>query len=143
MPGPSDPLFDPVYGFGGNGAYIENITGLIDTAGITIPGRTGGGCVTTGPWANLMVPMGPGNNLSCNPHYLRRDFAPSLAISKLNSSVLAWVQQADTYAQYDRRVQSMTPDIAAFATHGGGHSGVGGAVGEFSDFYSSTGEPIF
>ncbi|PVH73894.1 Di-copper centre-containing protein [Cadophora sp. DSE1049] len=137
------PLFDPVYGFGGNGAYIEDITGLPVTAALEIPGRTGGGCVTTGPWANLVVPMGPGNNLSYNPHCLRRDFSPTLAKLTLNSSVLSWVQQANAYALYDRRVQSMELSIAGIATHGGGHFSVGGAVGEMSEMYSSPGDPIF
>lgn len=54
------PVFDEVYGFGGNGGYIEDISNLtLTSATEDIPGRTGGDCVTTGPFANLSVPMGP------------------------------------------------------------------------------------
>ncbi|KAG4438583.1 hypothetical protein IFR05_005958 [Cadophora sp. M221] len=137
------PLFDPVYGFGGNGAYIADTTGLTITSALEIPGRTGGGCVTTGPWANSIIPMGPGNNLSYSPHCLRRDFSPTLANLRLNSSVLAWVQQANDFALYDRRVQAIELNIPGIATHGGGHFSVGGAVGEMSEMYSSPGDPLF
>ncbi|KAI6369163.1 hypothetical protein MCOR25_004516 [Pyricularia grisea] len=66
------PVFDDVYGLGGNGAFIEDVSSPIEFPIKTpteIPGRTGGGCVTTGPFANLTVSMGLGmRQSSLNPH---------------------------------------------------------------------------
>ncbi|KAL5330386.1 hypothetical protein ACEPPN_003913 [Leptodophora sp. 'Broadleaf-Isolate-01'] len=49
--GAKSPLFDPVYGFEGNGAYIADTTELTITFALEIIVRTGGGYATTGPWA--------------------------------------------------------------------------------------------
>ncbi|PBP21906.1 hypothetical protein BUE80_DR007322 [Diplocarpon rosae] len=87
--------------------------------------------------------MGPGNNLNYTPHALRRDFSPSLALERLNSSVIQWLQDADSFALYARRSQSVSPGLDGVFTHGGGHFGVGGLVGELSNTYSSPGDPIF
>ncbi|XMA18162.1 hypothetical protein WAI453_010953 [Rhynchosporium graminicola] len=75
--------------------------GTFINASLEIPGRNTGGWVTAGPWANAMVLMGPGNSLSYTPHCLRRNFSPTLANLRLNSSVLAWVQKARDLALHD------------------------------------------
>lgn len=140
----ASPVFDPVYGFGGNGEYLANITGLYVTS--LAPGplepRTGGGCVTTGPFASRQIPMGPGKTTAYTPHCLRRDFIPTLAASKLSETEVQFERAAATYTEYSQRVEinSLNPDLSGMSTHGGGHFGVGGMVGEMSDMYSSPGE---
>jgi len=137
------PIFDPVYGFGGNGEYIADISNVSITAALEIPGRTGGGCITTGPWAGINITLGPDYNFANNPRCLRRDFTPAFAHGALNTSVVAFTEAAPTFFQLDRRMQSLELDLAGVLTHGGGHFGVGGMVGEMSDMYSSPGDPLF
>ena len=49
------PIFDPVNGFGGNGPLIP-----VNTSNpFEVPGRAGGGCVVDGPSKNMVVRMGP------------------------------------------------------------------------------------
>ncbi|KAI0178378.1 hypothetical protein BJ166DRAFT_49020 [Pestalotiopsis sp. NC0098] len=141
---PSSPLFDDVYGFGGNGAYIADVSNLTQTSAVDdLPGRTGGGCLTTGPFANLTVPMGPDNSTASTPHCLRRDFTAQLAMQTLNQSLVDWQLEADEFAVYDRRVQALDLSLSGITTHGGGHFSVGGMVGEMSNMYSSPGDPLF
>ncbi|KAK9481697.1 hypothetical protein V1527DRAFT_486371 [Lipomyces starkeyi] len=138
---PKSPVFDPVYGFGGNGAYI-NTTSWTNVS-LHIPGKTGGGCISTGPFVNMSVNMGPGSNsFTYNPRCLTRDFSPWLVTRTLNASVVAWALQAPDFYEFDRRVEGgVTLDTATY--HSGGHKGVGGDIGEISDLYSSPGEPVF
>ncbi|KAH7031367.1 uncharacterized protein B0I36DRAFT_122126 [Microdochium trichocladiopsis] len=142
----ASPVFDPVYGFGGNGEWLEDITGLPVTS--LAPGplaRTGGGCVTNGPFASRQIPMGPGKSTDYTPHCLRRDFVPTLTASKLSTPEVQYERSASTYAEYSQRVElvSLNPDLSGMTTHGAGHFGVGGMVGEMSDMYSSPGDPLF
>lgn len=95
-----------------------------------LPGRTGGGCLTSGPFANLTVPMGPDNSTASTPHCLRRDFTAQLATQTLNQSLVDWQLEADEFAVYDRRVQALDLSLSGITTHGGGHFSVGGMVGE-------------
>lgn len=128
---PASPIFDDVYGFGGNGAYIANISNLTQTSAVNdLPGRSGGGCVTDGPFANLAVPMGPDDSVTYTPHCLRRDFSAWLATQTLNQTLVDWQLESDEFVVYDRRVQALDLTLQGITTHGGGHFGVGGMVGE-------------
>lgn len=86
--------------------------------------------------------MGPGKTTAYTPHCLRRDFIPTLAASKLSETEVQFERAAATYTEYSQRVEinSLNPDLSGMSTHGGGHFGVGGMVGEMSDMYSSPGE---
>ena len=75
------------------------------------------------------VAMGPGVYTNTNPHCLRRDFAPAFAVSKCNRSEAAWPQSAETFAEFDKRVQGGVT-LNAMTYHPGGHFGVGGELGE-------------
>ena len=131
----------------GNGQYLADISGLPVTS--LAPGplepRTGGGCVVDGPFANHTVNLGPGNSLTYTPHCLRRDFIPSLVTKKLSKAEVTWESSAPTFYEYTQHVEiaSMASDLSGITTHGGGHFGVGGMVGEMSDMYSSPGDPLF
>ncbi|UKZ94632.1 uncharacterized protein TrAFT101_009487 [Trichoderma asperellum] len=123
----SSPVFDLVYGFGGNGAYIN--TSSWTNVSIHIPGKTGGGCISTGPFANLPVTMGPGLNFTYNPRCLTRDFSPWFMSQTLNSSVVNWALEAPNFYEFDRRVEGGVT-VADATYHSGGHKGIGGDIGE-------------
>ncbi|KUI59385.1 Tyrosinase [Cytospora mali] len=128
----SSPLFDATYGFGGNGPYIANVSGFpIDYQSlIHVPGRTGGGCVADGPFANFNVSMGPGNHTEYNPHCLRRDFSPIILKNAANQSVIDLTLTATDFWHLDRFVQGTSLELDGMMTHGAGHTGIGGQVGE-------------
>ncbi|KAK6856728.1 Tyrosinase-like protein orsC [Apiospora arundinis] len=140
------PIFDPIHGFGGNGPYIANTAGFpIDWQHpmTDVPGRTGGGCIQDGPFAQVNVSMGPGNHTDYTPHCLRRDFSPSLITQALNASKLAFVLDAEDFWHLDHRIEGLSLGIADMSLHGGAHLGVGGNIGELSNTYSSPADPIF
>jgi hypothetical protein len=74
--------------------------------------------------------MGPGSSVTYTPHCLRRDFSATLAVQTLAQSVLDFELEADSFWEYDRRVEVLNLTIAGVTTHGGGHFSVGGQVGE-------------
>ncbi|KAH8657993.1 hypothetical protein BX600DRAFT_468500 [Xylariales sp. PMI_506] len=141
----ASPLFDPDYGFGGNGPWIANVSTFPPNflAIIDIPGRTGGGCIEDGPFAGRNVSMGPGNSTDYTPHCLRRDFSPWLVTQTLNSSVYDFTTSATTYFDLEHRSEGLSLAVEGITLHGGGHLGVGGDLGEMSNTYSSPGDPLF
>ncbi|KAF5604330.1 monophenol monooxygenase [Fusarium pseudocircinatum] len=127
----SSPIFDAKTGFGGNGVFIDisswtNVTRVVS-------GRSGGGCVTDGPFAKgeFEVNAGPDNSTAYKPRCLARDISAKYGISKLNQTVVDWTLEAKDFFEFDQRVQ------------GGGHLAIGGSLGEMGDMYSSPGDPIF
>ncbi|MCJ1469438.1 hypothetical protein MMC07_008071 [Pseudocyphellaria aurata] len=116
-----------------------------------IPAGTGGGCVITGPLANLTVAFGqvspdlnPGlrnnpRNLDYKPHCLRRDLNPKVAESVLTpENVRAVLGSPNITVFYQIMNFGVTPGEQGL--HGGGHQAVGG---DMSDFFSSPGDPLF
>ncbi|KAJ4397356.1 hypothetical protein N0V93_001581 [Gnomoniopsis smithogilvyi] len=143
---PKSPLFDTIYGFGGNGPYIANVSGFPSDwqSKLIVPGRTGGGCVSDGPFSNLTVNMGPGNHTDYSPHCLRRDFSPSVFSSAANQTVLDMTYTAENFWYLDTYIEgNISTGIPGITTHGGGHLGVGGQIGEMTNMYSSPGDPLF
>jgi len=62
-----------MHGVGGNGPFVNP-----DPDPNLVPGRTGGGCIQSGPFKDLIVNLGPLNSLAYNPRCLTRDSAPTL-----------------------------------------------------------------
>lgn len=131
-------MFHPVFGFGGNGPYISSN----GSDPFEVPGRTGGGCVKNGPFKDMVVNMGPLEDLSGNPRCLQRDLAPYFA-----GRYLGMNQTELTLAQTDfwhfTLVDDGEPSFEASGLHGGGHYGVGGTYGQMGDLYASPADPIF
>lgn len=102
------------------------------------------GCVVDGPFVekNWKCNMGPEKNTAYNPRCMRRDIAPSFAISKLNQSRVDWTLEADSYYEFDIRVEGGIT-VPTHGYHGGGHLGIGGDLGEVGDVYTSPGDPLF
>ncbi|KAI1211693.1 Di-copper centre-containing protein [Annulohypoxylon truncatum] len=141
----NSPIFDDEYGFGGNGDYIEDISGFPDAWKTTfdIPGRSGGGCISDGPFAGLNASMGPGNNTEYNPRCVRRDFSIWLMARALHTDTIAFVMAASTYFELEHRIEGLNLGVAAASVHGGGHLGIGGVLGDMANTWSSTVDPIF
>jgi tyrosinase len=133
------PVFDPVFGFGGNGPWVPS-----DGAnpGMDVPGRTGGGCVKNGPFKDMVVNLGPQGDLSGNPRCLKRDFSPSFAHRYLGMNQTKLTLDQPDYGTFDRVVEG-GPSFDASGVHGGGHYSVGGTFGQMGDLYTSPADPIF
>lgn len=125
-------MFDPVFGFGGNGLLIP--VNLSDP--LSVPGRTGGGCIQDGPFVNLTVNLGPLSDLSGNPRCLARDFSPYFANRYLGMNTTQVTLSQPDFGWFDRVVEG-GPSFDASGVHGGGHYGVGGTYGQMGDLYAS------
>ncbi|KAI5803488.1 hypothetical protein DFH27DRAFT_50436 [Peziza echinospora] len=126
-------LFDEDDGFGGDGIYVAAEGPFV------IPGHTGGGCVTTGPFKNMELHVGPGNSLTNTPRCLKRDFAASINYKFANTAKVNGVLAKNTYVEFMTAVDGET-NWENMGIHGPGHYSIGGEAG---DMFSSPGEPIF
>lgn len=138
------PIFDPVAGLGGNGQ-----TGVppppVTPSRPHIEGGTGGGCVTTGPFKNMTLNVGPGPILDFNPRCLSRSINPTIANNFLSYENIAPLWKAKSYNEFriltegDLKGASIgTERVMTF--HGAGHFVTGA---ESDDFLSSNAEPVF
>ncbi|KAJ7054140.1 hypothetical protein C8F01DRAFT_1164078, partial [Mycena amicta] len=112
------PVFDSVYGFGGNA-----------------PGG-GGGCVTDGPFAGYTLNLGPGTNVT--KHCLQRAFNDHVR-SFLSGARVNNVLAQTTFEAFRIELEG-APVTPTMRLHDAGHNAVGG---EMADRYSSPGDPIF
>ena len=126
---PQSPVFDADLGFGGNGPYVEGNA----SDPFAVPGRTGGGCVLDGPFANnsSMVHLGPQSAVAYNPQCLRRDLSPTFATRYLAMNQTQLTLSQTDYGWFTRVVEG-GPSFDASGIHGGGHYGVGGTFGELT-----------
>lgn len=130
------PVFDSEFGFGGNGPWvpgtIEDPEPGVEVTGIDIPfdmsNRTGGGCVADGPFANMTIHMGPGNNVSYNPRCIRRDFIPDLFFEMASQEVVNRNMAIESFPLFQQSSGSL---------HIAGHPGIGGIYGTLTDVYGS------
>ncbi|KAJ7678054.1 hypothetical protein DFH06DRAFT_1316843 [Mycena polygramma] len=131
------PVFDAVYGFGGNGADIPNYAGqfgnlsIMASAGWVAPGA-GGGCVTDGPFAAYNLSVGPGTNTTS--HCLQRAFNDKIR-GFLSGARVAEVTQQTTFEDFRTQLEG-APVTATMRLHDAGHNAVGG---EMADRFSSPG----
>lgn len=130
----SNPVFDPETGFGGNGPYLE-ATAAQNPFNFT--GRTGGGCVTDGPFTNTSFMVNfPGPSVC-----LTRDFMPHVMNEFAQQSLVDEVVASKDYTAFAKAVENV-PDFDFPNIHGSGHFGVGGALGTIGDAYNSPGGEI-
>lgn len=101
----ASPVFDNVYGFGGNG-------------------RASDGCVVDGPFANTTVHLGPAYQVT--NYCLRRTFNEARFTGAAQSSVDVCNAYND-YVSYAFCLEA--------SPHGAGHIGVGGLVSSSNSFY--------
>lgn len=137
------------YSFGGDGVFVllpPNRFAVVDLAPIinatwnltTLEG-TGGGCVTTGPFAGWTFPfglIGPNltdsirdnliNIMKYNPHCLTRSFKPKTAAYSFTQASLDAVLQSSNITEFNKRLSSLlNPAIPTiFNLHDKGHQGM-------------------
>lgn len=140
-----------------NGAYEAHTGADIPDAElpyIVIPPGNGSGCVTSGPFVNMAVNLGPvtpaltnvpanpqANGLGYNPRCLRRDisqFATTTSTTDANSTDL--ITENTDVASFQTVMQG---NFAAglLGVHTAGHFIVGGDPG--GDIFTSPGDPYF
>ncbi|ETS85172.1 hypothetical protein PFICI_03197 [Pestalotiopsis fici W106-1] len=130
----SSPVFDPETGFGGNGPYVETNS---TNNPFNLTSRTGGGCVMDGPFTQDQFTV----NVP-SPHCLTRDFIPPIMNGWAQQSLVDQVLATEDYTAFARAVENV-PSFDQPNIHGGGHFGVGGALGTIGDANNSPGDPLF
>jgi len=160
-----DPLSSPLFdgsdtSLGGNGAPVNRSAGSPGMGGFgggfggggfsPTPGGTGGGCVSTGPFKNMVVYLGPmsavaqppparnpqANGYGANPRCVRRDITNYLSsrygkTADIVTSITSF-QRVGPFQNYMQGGQGV---------HQVGHFTVSGDPG--GDFYISPNEPSF
>ncbi|PYH43760.1 tyrosinase family protein [Aspergillus saccharolyticus JOP 1030-1] len=151
----NSPLFDGTeYSMSGNGDYVpHNDTPVTDYT--TLPAGVGGGCVRSGPFANMTVNLGPvdptlqipglvaqnGTGLDYNPRCLRRDISPVAAQGWTKTSdVMDLIQNCDDISCFEWTMQGFFEE-GFLGVHTAGHFTIGGDPG--GDLYTSPGDPAF
>ncbi|KAK4118647.1 Di-copper centre-containing protein [Parathielavia appendiculata] len=153
----SSPLFDGSEGsMGGNGAKVAH-------QGIPIPGAPrpydmippgdGGGCVTTGPFKNMTVNLGPiaptlqqiprnprVDGLGSNPRCLRRDINKHAAAVTMANYTHSLIRSNSDVYWFQTVMEGQFPQ-GKWGVHAGGHYTVSGDPA--GDFYVSPGDPVF
>lgn len=155
----ADPTASPIFSgaadsLSGNGAYLAgrgpyNMGGG-DLPDLFIPAGTGGDCVSSGPFRNMSVNLGPIDNpflgveatdrWAWNPRCLKRDLNPYVS-----STFTSWSNVSDLLRQPDIDSFQMTmqglPGSGSLGVHGGGHMTFGLDPG--GDLFNSPGDPVF
>ncbi|GAB1190953.1 hypothetical protein APSETT444_000121 [Aspergillus pseudonomiae] len=135
----------------GNGAFDPNEPMPCSPSGTCLPRGTGGGCVESGPFKDLVVHMGPfsptlarsyapipDNAYDYNPRCLSRSLSPAV-LGMLNNQARVDRMQASTTIRDWLAVMSPSESDQA-GSHGGGHRSVGGSM---ADFFASPQDPSF
>ncbi|PYI12264.1 Di-copper centre-containing protein [Aspergillus sclerotiicarbonarius CBS 121057] len=142
----------------GNGAYIPN-QGDIDLylgnyPAIVLPPGSGGGCVTSGPFQNYTVNMGPAalslpggnttsvaNPLDYNPRCLKRSLTTAI-LQRYNTypKIASLLVDNNDVWDFEMTMQGI-PGSGSIGVHGAGHYSMGGDPGR--DVYVSPGDPAF
>lgn len=151
----TSPLFDgSEFSLSGNGLYNASVGPTIVGANASIPQGTGGGCVVTGPFANMTVPWRhfqfsevitdagvlPPDALDYNPHCFARDLNDYVAETYTNqSSVDYLIYKSPSIADF-QNVMSGTAGTLNLGVHGGGHLSAGP---DLFDFFASPSDPAF
>jgi tyrosinase len=142
----------------GNGEYVAPAGDIQLALGayptIHLPTGTGGGCVTSGPFKDFKVNMGPAalvlpggnvsvaaNPLDYNPRCLNRDLTTAIVQRYANyTSVVDLILRHDSVWDFQMNMQGV-PGSGSIGVHGGGHYAMGGDPAR--DVYVSPGDPAF
>lgn len=153
------PIFDGSdTSMSGNGVYIPNQPDcqlpLHGFATIPLVTGSGGGCVTSGPFKDYKLNLGPAdlilpggnhsaaaNPLDYNPRCLKRDLTTALLRRFANyTAIVQTILQNDNIFDFEIAMQGV-PGSGSIGVHGGGHYSIGGDPSR--DGYVSPGDPAF
>jgi tyrosinase len=122
---------------------------------IYLPVGSGGGCVTSGPFSNMTVNLGPAaldlpgglvdsnpaGPLAYNPRCLKRDLTDAVNQEYSNTlEILLNIVQPTNVMDFQMQMQGV-PGSGRIGIHGGGHYSLGGDPGR--DVFVSPGDPVF
>lgn len=141
----------------GNGAFIANKGPITLTLGdypaVYLEPGTGGGCVTSGPFKNMSVNLGPvglplndgtvltGTGFEYNPRCLKRDISAKVNQRFSNAtSIVNLITQNKNIGDFQMVMQGV-PGSGSIGVHGGGHYTIGGDPAD--DVSTSPGDPVF
>ncbi|KDN66925.1 hypothetical protein CSUB01_10449 [Colletotrichum sublineola] len=157
----SSPIFDgSEFSMSGNGERVTNRSDyvvLTDSNGVDkifVPAGTGGGCVTSGPFKDMVVNLGPvdlvvtgnntheanGNGLNYNPRCMKRDLSTAINKRFANATTVVDTLIQPNIADFQEILQGK-PGSGELGAHGGGHFTFGGDPAR--DLYISPGDPLF
>jgi tyrosinase len=140
----------------GDGEYVpgRNFTCVprTDRCFVEVPAGTGGGCVSSGPFKNWKVNVGPistldttvplnpsPDGLGYNPRCIKRDISKRSSSETSDANVAALINNSTSIAAFQDTLQNPEPGL--LRVHLGGHNTIGGDAG--SDFYNSPSDPYF
>ncbi|KAK4207267.1 hypothetical protein QBC37DRAFT_299086 [Rhypophila decipiens] len=142
---------------GGNGAPDPRYRGVNSATGKLIPKGEGGGCVTTGPFKDMVVSLGPGvpmmndipknplaNATGPNPRCLRRDLNINSALgatANISYNLIAQSKDINTFYNTLLTPPRNNKDPYPWGVHEAGHFIAGGDPG--GDPLCSPGDPVF
>ncbi|EMD63643.1 hypothetical protein GGP41_005712 [Bipolaris sorokiniana] len=161
----SGPFFDgSASSMSGDGSYVPGRNsscfpwdGIAGPCYMHLAPGSGGGCVTSGPFKDFKINMGPlqtmlqlpggglpknpqANGLGYNPRCLRRDISLQAANATTDSEVVRLINNYTDIATFQREYQGAFAE-GRMGVHTGGHYTIGGDAG--SDFYNSPADPAF
>ncbi|KAJ5542202.1 Tyrosinase [Penicillium sp. DV-2018c] len=153
------PVFDgSETSMSGNGAHVNQTGDIQLTLGdypvIHLPTGNGGGCVTSGPFKDYQVNLGPvalmlpggevgsvENPLAYNPRCLKRDLSTQIIKDYANyTAIVDLILRHDNIEDFQMNMQGI-PGSGNIGVHGGGHYSMGGDPSR--DVFVSPGDPAF
>ncbi|KAF2018019.1 Di-copper centre-containing protein [Aaosphaeria arxii CBS 175.79] len=118
---------------------------------IMVPG-TGGGCVTSGPFKDWKVNLGPitsrdttvppnpsPDGLGHNPRCIKRDLSVQSALEARDEYITDLIKDSANISAFQDTFQN--PNYERLSVHLGGHNIISGDAG--SDFFNSPSDPFF
>lgn len=155
-----DPLRSPIFdgsatSMSGNGVFeAHNCTNGLPTGLNCIPPGQGGGCVTTGPFADMTVNLGPIAPTLAEPEVVPAAGSYAYNPRCLKRDISSWVSSRWTTDRNSSDLITQNGDIISFQTtmqgdfangvygvHAGGHFTIGGDPS--GDLFVSPGDPAF
>ncbi|KAI8625303.1 Di-copper centre-containing protein [Xylariaceae sp. FL1651] len=154
----SDPSKSPLFdgsetSFSGDGAFVQHNGSVTANGNVWIPSGNGGGCVTSGPFVDYQINLGPvlpvqdgmsasPTPLGFNPHCLARDLSSFTALNWLTLQNILNITVGDASKSvllFQNELQGRFTD-GFLGLHTAGHGVMGGTSG---DLFGSPVDPVF
>ncbi|KAI9046822.1 hypothetical protein LZ554_008903 [Drepanopeziza brunnea f. sp. 'monogermtubi'] len=147
------PVFDgSATSMSGNGAFLLHNGSLTGGGTIFLPSEKGGGCVTSGPFKDMKVSLGPiapaldgvspsNGTFAYNPRCLRRDISTKASSTWLKmTDILSLIVESADVLTFQNTMQG---DFSTgfLGVHAAGHFTMNGDPS--GDFFASPGDPGF